>query len=160
MSEKQAGRYGMQSTEIMRSELKQWYEELGLLTVLELFLPEGVYEVRLQIIRSVLCECGLFVLFANLGVTFAESKKMLLFGCGDDERIHIDRSTRIVSCVTRVARRMGDVLLRSGVESYHGHGAVNEHVFVLDSVTILGRLCNLHGNLHTTPARRIGNPAG
>jgi hypothetical protein len=58
--------------------------------VLELLLPKGVYEVRLEVVWSVLYESGFFALLADFGIALAECIQMLFFGRLDNEGINID----------------------------------------------------------------------
>jgi hypothetical protein len=60
--------------------------------VLELLLPKGVDEVRLEVVRGVLYESGFFALLADFGVALAECIQVLFFGRLDNEGIDIDGS--------------------------------------------------------------------
>jgi hypothetical protein len=62
------------------------------IVVLELLLPKGMDEVRLEVVWSVLYESGLFALFADFGVALAEREEVLLFGRLDNEGIDVDGS--------------------------------------------------------------------
>ena len=74
--------------------------------VLQLLLPEGVYEVAFEIVGRMFEQGSIAALLAHLGVAFAQSIQTFLFSRLDDQGVDIYRPRNLSAVIRRVPARI------------------------------------------------------
>lgn len=130
--------------------------------VRDLFGPHGVNQITLLSIRGFLKKTPCPQRLLGLIILLAFFEQSVFLGCFHQQRRNSNGPIQPLALITQGESGRGGgkyILLRSRIQRNHRKRTSNQHIVRLLRLSLRRNLGHLQGNLHTRPARRIGDLA-